>query len=464
MTRKAQTKVVPSAWLQRNALRLDCGPYLSGAIEAEERLRVLSTEPLSKVSSDILHAGRVSRQWVSDPEHGVPFLGSTEILQADLSTLSLISRQVVKQNPKLTIDEGWTLITRSGTVGRMAYSRSDMAGMACSEHVLRVVPDAERILPGYLYAFLSSRYGVPVVAGGTYGAIIQHIEPDHIADLPVPRLGEVENEVHQLVTEAADLRVQASTLLNRAITAVEVQLQADPGEDLAKRSAGCTTSTSSDLVDRMDGYYFAKESRHAREHFDRLGQRTSMTTIGRVAEVWIPTIFKRVYADDPEYGYPYLTGKEVYELMPSTELFLRRDVAEDNRLVIERGMILIQDSGQVSGLLGKPVIVGRQLDGYACTNNMVRIQIPDPIDAGYLFALLSTKSGQRLLRREAAGSSIPHLDAKRITELEIPWPDDGARHAVGELVVQAQGLRDHAVRLDKQATDDVEHAIEGASR
>ena len=80
----------------------------------------------------------------------------------------------------------------------MAYARPDMDGMACSEDVLRVVPDPDRILPGYLYAFLSSKFGVPLVVGGTYGAIIQHIEPHHIANLPVPRLGEeIEARAHR---------------------------------------------------------------------------------------------------------------------------------------------------------------------------------------------------------------------------------------------------------------------------
>lgn len=34
-------KVVRSAWLERQGRRLDCGPYLSGAIEAKELLERL---------------------------------------------------------------------------------------------------------------------------------------------------------------------------------------------------------------------------------------------------------------------------------------------------------------------------------------------------------------------------------------------------------------------------------------
>src|SRR5690606_506709 len=140
--------------------------------------------------------------------YGTPFMGSSDIRMSDFSALPLIANRQVERNPLFTLGLGWTLITRSGTIGRMAYARPDMDGMACSEHVLRVVPDAERIPPGYLYAFLSSRYGVPLVVSGTYGAIIQHIEPEHIAELPVPRFDSgFEQEVAKAIDAAAAERV-----------------------------------------------------------------------------------------------------------------------------------------------------------------------------------------------------------------------------------------------------------------
>ena len=113
--------------------------------------------------------------------------------------------------------EGWILITRSGSIGRMAYCRVDMDGMACTEDVMRVIPDRTKIPPGYLYAYLSSKFGVPLVVSGTYGAIIQHIEPHHIADLPVPRLGDaIKEEIHELIQKAANLRTEASKSLQES--------------------------------------------------------------------------------------------------------------------------------------------------------------------------------------------------------------------------------------------------------
>ncbi|MCP4702422.1 MAG: restriction endonuclease subunit S, partial [Gammaproteobacteria bacterium] len=49
-------------------------------------------------------------------------------------------------------------------------------------------------------------FGVPQVVSGTYGAIIQHIEPEHIKDLPVPELPrEVKIKSDRLINNAANL-------------------------------------------------------------------------------------------------------------------------------------------------------------------------------------------------------------------------------------------------------------------
>ena len=82
---------------------------------------------------------------------------------------------------------------------------------------MKVVPDEAKIPPGYLYAFLSSKFGVPLVVSGTYGAIIQHIEPEHIASLPVPRFGdEIEIEIAKLIDSAANARSEAVLILKEA--------------------------------------------------------------------------------------------------------------------------------------------------------------------------------------------------------------------------------------------------------
>lgn len=128
MSRKFQVKAVPSSWIEKEGRRLDCGPYMSGAMEARELLRQLSArkDHLQELTdggiSGIINAGRITRLWVDDVRHGFPFLSSTDILQADLSNISHIAKSVARQNNQLLIKDRWTLIARSGTIGRMAYS------------------------------------------------------------------------------------------------------------------------------------------------------------------------------------------------------------------------------------------------------------------------------------------------------------------------------------------------------
>jgi type I restriction enzyme S subunit len=188
-------KPVMASWIRELGHRLDAPPFLSGAIEARKAIESLPVrrdrlcEATRNGIQGVFHAGRLKRVWAADPVHGIPFLSGSDILQADFSNLPLFSRIAANTFPKLFIEEGWTLISRSATIGRLAYVRSDMAKCVCSEDVLRVVPDTNKIPPGFLYAFLSSKFGLPIITSGTYGSIIQHLEPEHITNLPVPRLG-----------------------------------------------------------------------------------------------------------------------------------------------------------------------------------------------------------------------------------------------------------------------------------
>ena len=126
-------------------------------------------------------------------------------------------------------------------------------------------------------------------------------------------------------------------------------------------------------------------------------------------------------------------------------------------------MILVQEAGQLGGLIGRSVLVGSYLDGFAVSNNMIRITAKDSRDTGYLFAVLSSGPGVTLVAREAAGSSIPHMDANRVRRIEIPWASKEIREEIGATVLRAWSLRDEACAYETEARALVEQAIEEAA-
>ena len=453
--------IIRSTWMDGYGLRLDCQPYLGGALEAKILLERL---PLRKDRLHALTAGfdggiyngpQFVRNYVESEDCGVPFMTGSSMLLADLSTLSRLSNRDA-QGPKLRhleIQPGMSLISCSGTIGKMAYGRREMTGLWSSQDILKVVADPAKIPSGYLYAYLSSKFGVPLVVSGTYGAMIQHLEPAHIADLPVPRLADaLEHEIHAVIEEAADLRSRASQLKGEAIAAF-IKLcglpELIPANKYPSPLLGKASATQ--VADRMDGTYYIAPCAEARAALDEAGRRWQSKSLGEVAGVFIPTIFKRLYASDPAHGYPYITGADVFCIKPTSTQYLMNVVAREHCLVLRNGMIVIHEAGQRYGLIGRGVMVGRTLDGFACTNNMVRLVPHDAEETGFIFAALSSEHGVRLLKREAAGSSIPHLDEGRIRAVKIPWPEPTIRARVAAFAHEARECWDRADELENEA-------------
>lgn len=461
-------KTIPSRWMEENGRRLDCGPYMSGAIEARELLRKHNTTPLMELTAGhnggIFNGPRFPRTYVEDPEYGIPFLGSVDILQADLSSVSLLSKTQVQSKPDLIIDEGWSLITCSGTIGRMAYARSDMKGMAGSQHFMRVVPDTQKIKSGYLYAYLSSKFGVPLIISGTYGAIIRHIEPHHVADLPVPRLGKVENQAHELVQQAADLRTNASEIIANAIELFEERagLPNLSKERPTQISFDVGAVSSNLLVSRIDALF------HSQYHGEVIRAlkkaRVSTTTVGDLSmSIVEPVRFKRNPVDDQSYGVPFFGTTALMYAEPKPTYFLPKSQRGIEQYLVNKSTVLIPRSGQLSGIIGTAVIPYGELIGGAITEDAIRVFCEDEELAGYLFVALKSEYGRRQLKARAFGSSIPHLDVNQISQVVLPKFTKPQRTELGILGVKCAQLRNEAINLENSARILVEDAIEGGA-
>ena len=466
-----KVKSIPSSWISRDGLRLDCNPYMSGALEAKIRLDELPypTDSLVSLCSNgidgIYHAGRESRSWVEDPDIGVPFLSSSSILAADLSGLPHISKKQVKRNPKFLLKKGWTLITRSGTIGRMVYSRPDMEGLACSEHVMRVVPDETKITPGYLYAFLSSKFGVPLVTSGTYGSIIQSIEPEHIAGLPVPRLGEsMEQEVGELIQAAAELRTASQSLLTRAtrlfLLNAKLEEQATWVWHRNGPEIGFTSRIGISHSLRACNYsprVSSLISKLRSVEYRTLGEICSSGHLGTGAR------FKRIDCE-PEFGVCLIGQKQGFWMRPEGRWISTAHApigvfAEDETVMIASSGTL----GEHEMYCRSIFITGRWLK-HAYTQHFLRVVSGDKeISGAYLFAFLRSELAFRCLRSMSTGSKQQEVHKALISELPIPILRKDLRAEIESLVREAFSKRDLADVSEDKAVCLVEKAIEGSS-
>jgi type I restriction enzyme S subunit len=459
--------IIRSTWIDDYGYRLDCSPYLGGALETKLLLEKL---PLRKDSLHTLTAGfeggiyngpQFVRNYVESEEYGVRFMTGSSMLLADLSRLPLLSMRDAR-GPKLRhleIQPGMTLISCSGTIGKMAYARPEMAGTWSSQDILKVVPDAAKIPPGYLYAYLSSKFGVPLVVSGTYGAIIQHLEPVHICRLPVPRLGDaLEHEIHALVEQAAELRSKAAEEIKRTTESVHSFLRLPELKHKDVRGAGVTTIRSWALNLRLDATYHSPAAVEA-----DAALRSCAAEPRRLADVtkrlFKPPMFKRLWVDAARAGAQFISGNDAYKFKSDDVRYVSRRTPNFDQFILHEGWLVFQAAGQIYGLFARPLFVYGWLDHLFCADDMYRIVPHEPQDGAYLFAFFRTKVGEILIKRQSAGNSIPRVWDPQMNQVVVPWPDKKQRQQFGSGVIKAHEKQFSALRSEEKAIELVESTI-----
>jgi type I restriction enzyme S subunit len=346
----------------------------------------------------------------------------------------------------------------------MAYMRTDMEDTAISQDVLKVIPDPEKIRPGYLYAFLNSKYGIPIVTGGTFGSIIVHIEAENIADLPVPRLGDLEDQAHDLIQSSAELRVEAANLLKTAGQVVNKQFGFPEKLALSHRVFSCSVASSSLVLKRLEATFHDAVAQESDRLIAGVPRKDALSTLGiSISETGR---LKQVFVDK-EFGAPFLTSGEIFRQRYEPDRFLsNRLLPDESEWATQEGDLLLARSGQVGGIIGRGVWADRRFAGGCVSVDVLRLGAQNSqILPGYLYAyLFLTDVGYRQLIRTAAGSSIPHLSAPDVLRLLIPRCDDAIEQQVNELVWNAGHKRAEAQEKEDEARTLVERTIEAGGR
>lgn len=187
LDRSVESFSVSSALLAESATRrLDASFYNAAAnagLLALEQSGMQLVE-LRDLTDEVFIPPRFKRNYVA-ADHGIPFLQGSHVVQFRPDDVKYLARATHKNIDKLVIRSGWILITRSGTVGRVAMVTDQWDGWAASEHIFRVVPN-EKCLPGYLASFLTSPLGQLQLNQQIYGAVVDELTEEHIRSIRVP--------------------------------------------------------------------------------------------------------------------------------------------------------------------------------------------------------------------------------------------------------------------------------------
>lgn len=400
------------------------------------------------------YGGRLKRNYVT-PEHknSIGFIGSSEMLDIYPKPVKYIVNDERVQD--LHIKKGTVLLSRSGTIGKVTFCNKTLSKFLVSEHAIRLECEANS---GYIYAFMKTDIGKRLICSNIYGAVIQQIEPEHLSMVPIPDAPkEIKEKIHNLIVQSFDLRDESNELIDEATNLLIEELKLPSISEMKKSSAKNSANVNafsiklSNLAGRVDASYHLPIVDTIVEHLKKYAKE--VTTIGdeRISkQIILAGVFKRTYVEE-EYGYPFLGGKEITQLSPKIEKYLSKPIHKkryEKELKVTENTILVTDRGTI----GTTAIVPKHWDGYAVSQNVLKLVPTNNNIAGYIYIFLNSEWGTELVRRQTYGSVIDMIDNNSLSSVEIPLlKNQDIQNKINDLALEANQKRYEAYMLEQEA-------------
>lgn len=221
---------IPARDLLRGRRRLDAYHHNSVVRRVSRAMSesARTVELLPDVTKDIWWPNRFKRAF---GEGGAPYVSAVELFDLNPPITKHIYAGLVANAHEYFVEPGWLLMARSGQIyglnGRVVLASERHAEFFVSEDIIRIVPDQDRIRPGYLQAVLGHPFlGRPLVLRHAYGTSIPHLEPGDLSGVAVPRYAEdVETAIADRMEECASLTSHADKLEDEMTSRAEALIE-----------------------------------------------------------------------------------------------------------------------------------------------------------------------------------------------------------------------------------------------
>ena len=398
--------------------------------------------------------GRFKRIWVEKSD--LPIYQPSTIVDTKPTPDGYISKRTKTNIEALRVHKGQVLMTCSGTIGKVSYVSATLDDKVFSHDLLRISCNSADDA-GYIYTYLKSKIGSKILLTNSYGAVITHIEPEHLATVPIPDAPkELRQKINDLIVRSYALRDESNELIDKATTLLVEELHLPDitafDVDYYKKDAPVETFSVklSEMTGRLDASYHIPIADAIIEHLNEYAKE--VTTIGdkRISnEVILPGRFKRVYVDEG-YGRVLIGGKQLYELDPSGKKYLSS--TKHDKLL--RSLEVFENTTLISrsGTIGKIALVPKHWEHWIPSDHIIRVVPAGKDIAGYLNVFLSSAYGYQLITRFTYGSVVDEIDDNHVRQIAIPLlKDKTTQKRINDLALEANAKRYEAYNLEQEA-------------
>jgi type I restriction enzyme S subunit len=335
-----------------------------------------------------------------------------------------------------------------------------------SHDVIRINCHDENDL-GYIYAYLKSKTGKALLQTNGYGAVITHLEPEHLMSIPVPNPpGEIKKRIHDLVVKSFVLRDESNDLMDEAEATLVKALGLPPLEKLNNEShkhreqngINSWTVSSARFDNRLDASFHVPIVDTIIRRLKKAPCELLKVGDDKISKkIILPGRFKRVYVSEGK-GVTFFGGRSIFELDPTDKKYLsfaKHEKLIRDELTIKENMILVT----CSGTIGNVVLVPKHWDNWAMTHDIIRIVVKDEI-TGYLYIWLQSGYARAIIQSYTYGSVVPHIELEHIKTTPVPLLTDKATQSrINALALEANKKRYEAYEAEQKALAEVEEVI-----
>lgn len=427
---------------------LNNSSYLSLQLEKNEK-QCCALSSLAEVFNPPVF----KRQFCKNTPRAAPYFQSSDVQSAsERSAVYIYKGQA--QSLNLLVKENDILVTGFGTIGNARLVSKFQDGACYANNVCRIRTTEHT---GYIYAFISGKYGKAQLNTNASGSVVRYIESPGIKKILVPIFSDTfQQDVDNLVQEATRLREEATCALEKAKQTLKSFINADFVKNNYKTSIVKSRNIFSSLQHRLDPPALMNDGVVT---MDKISSRMSTKIIADInAKVSRPGIFKRIYVEN---GIPYIKGSEIFLNNPfrRCEHLSRTRTPFVDEMTLYEGQILITCAGSVGNI---KMITKEYEDQKAIgSQDIIRLISNDELfTKEYLFIYLQMPFVNDYIQSMKYGSVIERIEPFHVESIPVVTPTKELSEEISAIVRQYMDCTYRAFNAEGKAIQMVEQEIE----
>lgn len=395
---------------------------------------------------------------------GVPFIRVSNIknFTIDMGDIVYISETLDKKESKTSLEYGDIVISKGGTIGKIALVPKWMPKCNISQDIIGVsLKKVEKAKSEYVAIFLMSNFGQLQMERVKTQQIQPHLTLGYMRDLKILIPLHYHDEIVSMIESAEEKNVAAFDKIEHAKTIFTDTLGIDTNSIKEEKAYKVSSNDLGEVF--TPKFYYPKYL----ETVKLMKSKFNTIPLGEIAKIdrgdEVGSKNYKTFLNKEDGDVPFIRTSDIvnYEIDNYPDYYISEGIYKELNQDLRPQDILFTKDGKI-GLAAMIVKSDKCIIASGIAKIGIKEEYKKDFDPYYVFLVLSTDVGMyQAFQRVVVASTIPHLQSERFGELVIPILPDDKQEEISNLVKEAFELKGEKKALIRKAKEKVEGMILG---